>query len=71
LKPPPLSPASGIVSPHEIGLSGIENTLEHVEFFGGATVVGVVPFSVNLDSVDLILFYESILEPPLFMELPG
>jgi hypothetical protein len=53
--------SSGVASDPELLTSGVEGLLESEEFYGGASVSGMIPFIINKTETDLVLIYEPLL----------
>jgi len=53
--------SSGVKHDAEFMVTGVEGLLESIDFYGGTTVSGYVPFIVGLDEIDLLFVYEPIL----------
>jgi hypothetical protein len=53
--------SSGVEVNPELFTTGVEGLLESVEFYGGATVSGTIPFIINQSETDLVLVYEPLL----------
>jgi hypothetical protein len=51
-------------------VAGLESRLKSVDFAGGETVSGMIPFIVRPDETDLLLVYEPISGGAFFFELP-
>lgn len=53
--------SKGVSRDAEWFVSGVDGLLEGSEFYGGATVTGMVPFIVDQDETDILIVYEPLL----------
>lgn len=51
-------------------LAGVEGLLESTEFYGGATISGILPFIVGVGETDLILLYDPFLGSTFYLAVP-
>jgi hypothetical protein len=64
--------SAGVSHDMELMVTGVEGLLPSVEFYGGSTVSGYVPFIVGQDETDLLLVYEPMfLGDTFYLALPN
>lgn len=63
--------SSGIKYDYQQNVLGVDLIIDSVEFYGGATVEGYVPFIISEDEMTLMIIYEPlILGDPFYLTVP-
>jgi hypothetical protein len=61
--------STGIERDAEWFVSGVDNLLEQTEFYGGASISGLLPFILNTDEVNVLLVYEPLFGDEFYLSL--
>jgi hypothetical protein len=62
--------SDGILKYPERLISGVKGIFEDTDFYGGATISGIVPFIISIGDSHLLLIYESLSGDNFYLALP-